>query len=195
MTGVGFAVGLETTGDAATGWGVMAGAGVGLAVIGGLAAWLSRPDRQAEAELPRRDRLQRQRARQLAVFSVINLAFLLQSTNAIADIVHGVGEFGDFIVAPIPVLYAWVVAMTTLGWDHHSRTHRKFMEDELTQLVRARAISAAFVVLMAGLTVVFSLGLWRPELTLYGVVYALTAAGATAGLRFVWLDREFGKDG
>lgn len=195
MMSVGLSVGLESSGNAATGWGVLAGSGLAIAVAGAILAWLNHPAAGTADTAPQRDRLQGQRVQVLAMFSIVNLAFLPRATGAIAAIASGAGELGDFIFAPMPVLYAWLLALTTLGWDHHSRTHRKFMEDELTQLVRARAISAAFVVLMAGLTVVFGLGLWRPELTLYGVVYALTAAGATAGLRFVWLDREFGKDG
>jgi hypothetical protein len=195
MTGLGFAAGAGRTGDAATGWGVLAGVGVGVALGGAILAWLSREGRRIEAETLTRDRMQRQRVHALAVLSIVNIAFLMQATTAIADILEGTGSFGDYIVAPLPVLYAWVVALTTLGWDHQSRTHRKFMEDELTQVLRSRAITAAFVVLMVGMTAVFGLGLWRPEWTVYGVTYALVAAGATAGLRFVWLDREFGKDG
>lgn len=195
MTGLGFAAGAGRTGDAATGWGVLAGVGVGVALGGAILAWLSREGRRVEAETLTRDRMQRQRVRALAVLSIVNIVFLMQATTAIADILEGTGSFADYIVAPLPVLYAWVVTLTTLGWDHQSRIHRKFMEDELTQVLRSRAITAAFVVLMAGMTAVFGLSLWRPEWAVYGVVYALVAAGATAGLRFVWLDREFGKDG
>lgn len=193
--GVAFTVGLERTGDAATGWGVLAGLGVGMTISGAILSWLCRPGRRVEPEALTRDRMQRQRVRLLALFSLVNIAFLIQATTAIADILEGTGSFGDHIVAPLPVLYAWVLVLTTLGMDHQSRTHRKFMEDELTQLLRSRAVTAAFLVLMAAMTIVFGLGLWRPELAVYGVLYGLTAAGATAGLRFVWLDREFGKDG
>jgi hypothetical protein len=195
MTGLGFAMGVERTGDAATGWGVLAGLGVGVAVGGAVLAWFNRPGSRGESEVLTRDRMQRQRVRQLAILSIVNVAFLVQATTAITDIVGGNGSLGDYVSAPLPVLYAWVVAMTTLGWDHQSRTHRKFMEDELTQLLRSRAITAAFVVLMAAMTAVFGLALWRPEWAVYGLAYGLTLAGATAGLRFVWLDREFGKDG
>ncbi|MEQ7155075.1 hypothetical protein [Brevundimonas aurifodinae] len=195
LTGVGFAGGAERTGDAATGWGVLAGLGVGMAVCGAILSWLCRPGRRVETEALTRDRMQRQRVRLLALFSLVNIAFLMQATWAIADILEGTGSFGDYIAAPLPVLYAWVVALTTLGLDHQSRTHRKFLEDELTQLLRSRAVTAAFLVLMGAMTMVFGLSLWRPELATYGVLYGLTAAGATAGLRFVWLDREFSRDG
>ena len=198
MTGVGFAVGAQRSDSDATGWGVLAGVGVGLCLGGAILAWLLRPDatgRCAEATQSKRDRLQAQRARQLWLFPLVTIAFLVQSTLAMQDILAGQGSFGDYVNAPLPVLYAWLIALITLGWDHQSRTHRKLMEDELTGVLRARAIGAAFVVLMVGVTVAFGLGLWRPSVGIMAVPFALAAAGATAGIRFAWLDREFGKDG
>lgn len=195
MVGLGFSLGAERTGDAATGWGVLAGVGVGVALGGAILAWLSRPGARTETDTLKRDRLQAHRARQLWILPIVNIAFLVQSTTAIQDILEGTGSIGDFITAPLPVLYAWVVALIAMGWDHQSRAQRRYMEDELTQALRARAIGAAFVVLLIGATVVFGLGLWRADLGVFAMPYALALAGATAGLRFAWLDREFGKDG
>ena len=198
MVGMGFAVGAQRSGDAATGWGVLAGAGLGLALGGAVLAFILRPSSQGwrtENEPTKRDRLQAQRARQLWLFPLVTIAFLVQSTLAMQDILAGQGSFGDYISAPLPVIYAWLIASITLGWDHQSRTHRKFLEDELTGVLRARAVSAAFVALMFGATVAFGLGLWRAELGIAALPFVLSAAGATAGIRFAWLDREFGKDG
>lgn len=198
MVVVGFIMGSARTGDEATGWGVLSGVGTGF-VFGGLVlAWIMRPwatGWRAESEPLKRDRLQAQRARQLALFPLVTLAFLVQSTLAVQDILAGAGNFADYISAPLPVIYAWVVASIAMGWDHQSRTHRRFLEDELTVVLRARAIGAAFVVLMAGATIAFGLGLWRLELGVAALPFVLSAAGATAGIRFAWLDREFGKDG
>jgi hypothetical protein len=47
---------------------------------------------------------------------------------------------------------------------------------------------------MAGTTIALGLGLWRLETGLIALPFALAAAGATAGLRFAWLDREAGRD-
>lgn len=198
MAGFGFVMGSQRTGDEATGWGVLAGVGVGLTVGGAILAWILRPGANGwriETEPVKRDRLQAQRVRQLWIFPMLTLAFLAQSTLAMQDILAGEGGFGDYISAPMPVLYAWVVAMITMGWDHQSRANKRFLEDELTAVLRARAIGAAFVVLMLGATVAFGLGLWRLELGVIALPFALSAAGATAGIRFAWLDREFGKDG
>ena len=198
MAGVGFVIGSARTGDEATGWGVLAGIGAGLVLGGLILAWVTRPGARAwrtEPETLKRDRLQAQRARQLWLFPLVTLAFLFQSTLAVQDILAGEGNFADFLSAPLPVLYAWIIAAIAMGWDHQSRTHRRFMEDELTVVLRARAIGAAFVVLMAGATLAFGLGLWRPEMGVAALPFVLSAAGAAAGIRFAWLDREFGKDG
>lgn len=198
MAGLGFVMGLARTGDEGTGWGVLAGVGVGLVFGGALFAWIKRPGEtgwKAEGAQTKRDRLQAERARQLWLLPLVGVAFLLQSVNAIQEILAGEGGFASWLRALVPVLYAWVVAAIAMGWDHQSRTNRRFMEDELTAVLRARAIGAAFVVLMLGATIAFGLGLWRIDLGVIAMPFVLTAAGATAGIRFAWLDREYGKDG
>lgn len=198
MAGIGFAIGAQRTGDDATGWGVLAGVGCGLAVGGLALCWILRPGAtgwRSETEPTKRDRLQAQRAYQLWLFPLVTIAFLAQSTLAMQDILAGEGSFGDYVSAPLPVIYAWLIASITLGWDHQSRTQRRFLEDELTAVLRAKAITAAFVVLMVGATLAFGLGLWRADIGIAALPFVLAASGATAGIRFAWLDREFGKDG
>lgn len=198
MGGIGFVIGAHRTDDEATAWGITAGIGIGLSAGGIILAWILRPGDdglRAETEPLKRDRLQAQRVRQLWVFPVLTLAFLIQSTIAMQDILAGEGSFGDFACASLPVLYAWVVASITMGWDHQSRANKRFLEDELTTVLRARAVAAAFVILMIGTTIAFALGLWRAEFGIAALPFVLSAAGATAGIRFAWLDREFGEDG
>lgn len=198
MAGVGFTMGLPLEGEAATAWGVLAGAGTTIGALSAIVAWLVRPGvatTALEQEPLKRDRLQAQRVWQLWLFPLVTIVFLIQSFFAVQDILAGEAGFGDYISAPLPVLYAWVVAAITMGWDHHSQANRRFMEDELTAVLRARAISAAFVVLMAGATVAFGLGLWRADYGIAALPFVLAAGGATAGIRFAWLDREFGRDG
>jgi hypothetical protein len=197
-TATGFVVGLQKAGDEATGWGVMAGVGVGVMLAGAVTAWLFRPGEtgwQTGGEQTKRDKLQAQRAWQLWLFPLVTLAFLAQSTMAVQDILAGDGGFGDYLSAALPVIYAWVVASIAMGWDHLSRTQKRYLEDELTAVLRSRAIAAAFIVLMAGGTVAFGLGLWRTDLGIAALPFILSAAGATAGIRYAWLDREYGKDG
>lgn len=196
--GFGFVMGAQRTGDEATGWGVLAGVGIGLTLGGAILAWILRPGSNGwriETEPLKRDRLQAQRVRQLWIFPIVTLALLVLSTIDMQAILAGEGSFRHFIGVSLPVLYAWIVASITMGWDHQSRTNKRFLEDELTGVLRARATGAAFVVLMFGATIAFVLGLWRPEIGIAALPFVLAGAGATAGIRFAWLDREFGKDG
>ena len=108
---------------------------------------------------------------------------------------EGEGRLRDYLWILLPVLYAWVTASIAMGWDHNSRQNRRFLEDELTVVIRARAMTAAFWVLMAGATASLALFLVRPEFGAMGLLTALAAGGGTAGVRFAWLDREAGQDG
>jgi hypothetical protein len=81
-----------------------------------------------------------------------------------------------------------------MGWDGGSRKNKRFLEDELTQSLRARSMILAFFVLMAGATVSLGLGLWRAEVGILSLPFVLAAGGASAGLRFAWLFREAGRD-
>jgi len=190
--------GRGTEGDIATGWGVLAGVGFATVVVGAVKFWLDqRMDQEAgdAGGALRRERLHVDRSRQLWVYPLLAVAFLVQAISAIGDILAGTGRVSDYLQALLPVLYAWLVVAITLGWDGHTRKNRRFLEDELTLVIRARAMTAAAVVLMAGLTIAFGLALWRTEIGVLALLFALTAGGVTAGIRFAWLDREAGKDG
>ncbi len=192
----GFAGGNGRDGDAATGWGVLAGIGFALVAVGLVKVWIEH-HAQVEGDDPggatKRERLQAQRARMLWVFPLAGMLFLFQATNGAIEILAGRGDRSAYIGVFLPVLYSWVVAMIVMGWDGQSRKNRKFMEDELIVLIRARAMTAASIVLMIGLTVAFGLGLWRADMGVLAIPFALTIGAATAGIRFAWLDREAGR--
>ena len=132
---------------------------------------------------------------QLWVFPILAAFFLIQSTFASRDILERTAETSDYLQVLLPVLYAWLTAAIAMGWDGYSRKNRKFLEDELTHVLRARAIVWAFIVLMVGGTLALGIGLWRADMGIVALPYVLAAAGATAGIRFAWLDREAGRDG
>lgn len=196
LAALGFVFGQARSGDEATQAGVMAGIGIAL-VFGGLGyAWVTRPNDhrwRTEGAVEKHDRLQARRARQLWLFPLAMTAFLFPATLALQDILVGEGGLADYLSAVLPALYAWVVTAIALGWDRQSRDNRRYLDDELTRSLRARAVGAAFVVLMAGVTLALGLGLWRPELGIAALPFVLAAAGATAGIRFAWLDREAGR--
>ena len=171
------------------------GCGVGLAAVGAFKAWALRPWNrtwQTEPVQVRRDRLQARRNGILWAFPVASLFFLAVSYQAWGGIEAGDDGVVDYLQLGLPVLYSWVVSMVVLGWDFQSRTQRKYLDDELTGALRARALGAAFVVLMASGTVAAGVSLWRPEWSPLAIITALTLGGAAAGLRFAWLDREAG---
>lgn len=182
----------------ATAAGFAVGLGVVLALGGALLAWRSRPGDTRWMQEPaqtRRDRLQAGRSRQLFLFPAVALIFTALAVEPAGRIVAGEGALRDWLSVLLPVLYAWVTAATAMGWDGASRQNRRFLEDELTVAIRARAMTAAFVVMMAGATVALAAGLAQPRYGAVALLFAIVAAGATAGVRFAWLDREAGQDG
>lgn len=177
--------------------GITAGIGVGLSLGAIIMAWKTRPwDRrwQSEPAHGRRERLHRQRARQLWLLPIVTLLLLGQASRYMTGLETGELRLIDTVWILLPVLYAWVVVLITMGRDLGSRRNRRFLEDELTVLLRARALGAAFMVLMAGATAALGLGLWRLDAGIMALPFALSAAGVTAGMRFAWLDREAGQD-
>lgn len=198
MCAGGFAFGMDKNGDAATTAGVVAGMGAAFMAAGGICAWFYRPNgprwRIDPAEPGKRDRLQAQRARQLAIFPALSLLFLAQAFGALDHVLAGEHRWVDYVRLAVPVLYAWVTALMVMGWDGASLKNKRFLEDELTQSLRARAMTLAFFVLLAGTTLSLGLGLWRPVTGVLSLILVLAAAGAAAGLRFAWLFREAGRD-
>lgn len=193
LTG-GLVVGLGSEGDRATMGGVAAGVGAVLTLGGAIKGWCNRPGRPAavlEASLGgRRDRVQRQRTQQLLLFPALMLAFFGQAFNAIEAVLAGRAEFHHLIQLSVPILYGWLIPAIVMGWDGGSRQNRKYLDDELTQVFRARSMILAFVVLMAGATLAFGLGLWRVQYGVAALPFVIAFGGAAAGLRFAWLDRE-----
>ena len=149
----------------------------------------------SEAPQRKRDRLQARRTRQLFLFPFAALLMLVVAFGGADDILAGEGETIDYVWGLLPVLYGWLCAAIVMGWDGQSRKNRRYLEDELTVAIRARAMTVAFFVLMTGATVALVLGLFRPTVGMMALTVALAAAGVTAGVRFAWLDREASKDG
>ena len=197
--GAGFAVLIGVEGDQATTAGVAAGIGFGLTALGALMAWCGRPNRPIDVETSadgvRREKLQQQRTRQLVLYPLVLLLFMFQAHLAMQRVLGGDHNFGAYIQILLPVLYGWLIPVLVMGWDWHTQKNRRLLDDELTQVLRARSMILAFVVLMGGVTVALALGLWRADYGVTALPYVLALGGASAGLRFAWLDREAGRDG
>lgn len=197
--GSGFALLTGAEGDRATVAGVAAGMGLAFMLLGGLMAWWGRPGRPvdvaASRDGSRREKLQRERTRQLVLFPLVLLMFMAQAQGGMQRVLGGDHNVGAYVQILLPVLYGWLIPVLVMGWDLHARRNRRLLEDELTQVMRAKSMILAFVVLMGGVTVALGLGLWRADYGVMALPYVLALGGASAGLRFAWLDREAGRDG
>nr|WP_295238474.1 hypothetical protein [uncultured Brevundimonas sp.] len=197
--GAGFALMHGTEGDQATTAGLAAGFGFGLMIIGAMMAWCGRPGQPIDVaesrDGARREKLQRERTRQLVLFPLVLLLFMAQAHLAMQRVLGGDHNLGAYVQILLPVLYGWLIPVLVMGWDWNAQKNRRLMEDELTQVLRARSMILAFVVLMGGVTVALGLGLWRADYGVLALPYVLALGGASAGLRFAWLDREAGRDG
>ena len=197
--GTGFVLLKGADGDQATIAGVAAGMGFAFSLLGGLAMWGGRPGRPidlaASRDGARREKLQRERTRQLVLFPLVLLLFMAQAQMGMQRVLGGDHNAGAYVQILLPILYGWLIPVLVMGWDLHARRNRRLLEDELTQVMRAKSMILAFVVLMGGVTVALGLGLWRADYGVMALPYVLALGGASAGLRFAWLDREAGRDG
>lgn len=173
--------------------GVLTGLGLGLAVVGLLAAWAHRPGEQARrlAEAGgARDRAQRERAQMLSVIPFSMIIFGGLSVRAVGEVLAGTASFADGMMVFCGLLYGWLGPLIVMGWDGRSLKNRRLLEDELTQHHRARAVIPAFILLLTLVTGLVVLGLWRSDLAVQLSPLAISVAGAAAALRFAWLDRR-----
>ena len=169
------------------------------ALAGAIIAWLHRPGeaaRRLDALGGRIDRAQRARTQQLTLFPISALIFSSLGVLTVGRLQDGEAlGLTDWLMMSLAPLYAWVVAAILMGWDGGSRKLKRYLDDEFSRVLRGRAIVFAFFVLLAGATGVYGLGLFQPELAVRLMPMVLGVAGASAGLRFAWLDRKADQDG
>ncbi len=179
--------------DVVLGDGIMTAAGVatGVGVMAALFAWAGYRVGQRVESGPRRDREQRARVGQLTAMPMATLVLTVVAMTAAERMVHGTAERLDWLMAANAALYAVLVTLMVMNWDGEARKLRKYLEDELVQSIRARAVTAAFLVLMFGACGVYLLGLWRADWAVIALPAVLWAAASTASLRFAWLSRSY----
>jgi anti-sigma factor RsiW len=172
-----------------TGAGVVTGASAMLALFtyAGFKAWT----RLHEGAVGRADREQATRAWTLLAMTFAGLILSVASAFAAQSMVSGTAEGLDWLTALNAVLYAVLVPIMVMNWDAQARKLKKWLEDELVRALQARALTAAFFVLMAGASGAYVVGLWRPEWAVIALPIVLWSAAATASLRFVTLSRSY----
>lgn len=181
-------------GDVVLGDGIMTAAGVatGIGVTAALFSWAGhRAGRRLEPGSGRREREQAARVWQLTLLPLAMLMMTVAATVAAERIVHGAAEGLEWATAAVPALYAVLLPVMVMNWDAHARKMRKYLDDELIRAMQARAIIAAFFVLMAGACGVYLLGLWKADWAVIAMPAVLWAAASTASLRFAMLSRSY----
>lgn len=175
--------------DGALGEAVMTGAGTMMALFS-WAGWRAGRRLYAGAE-GRADREQAARAWTLLALTFAGLVLSVVSAFAAHRMVTGVAQGMEWLGALNAVLYAVLVPVMVMNWDAQAWKLKKWLEDELVRTLQAKALTAAFFVLLFGASAAYLVGLWRPEWAVVALPIVLWSAAATASVRFVLLGRSY----
>lgn len=106
------------------------------------------------------------------------------------DMVSGDGNFARAINAALGLVVVLMPVIMLTGRDGSiTPKHRKYLDDEHTQVIRMRAMTLGFVVLMIGASAVYLLGLWFKESTVVLILPVTAIAAFAAVVRFALLER------
>lgn len=138
-----------------------------------------------------RDRVQKKRAVSMAIMPLTSLILVYLGTKSAWAIAGGQGDSGDWhMTALSPVVSGLLLSMVT-GFDIRAdRRLKRLLEDELTLSFRRSALNAALGVALAGMVVVFALGLWKPQAAVAAMPGLMFVTASAAGLRYWQLDRR-----
>jgi len=153
-----------------------------------------REARRLAASPGRRDREQHKRAERLTLLSACGLAGGALGAWGSGGLLSGELTFSVGTVAIWSALWGLALPALVMGWDGGARRVKRFLEDELTRAFRDQAITTGFWVLLPGVIAAYVVGLWRPDWAVTALPLVMTAAGASATLRFALLHRAAGRD-
>lgn len=165
---------------------------VGVSMVLGM---MNGPDsdtiRVERAKAGYRDSVQKKRAVAMATMPLSSLILVYLGTKSAWAIAGGQGDWGDWHMAALsPVVSGLLLSMVT-GFDiRGDRRLKRLLEDELTLSFRRSALNAALGVALAGMVVVFALGLWKPQAAVAAMPGLMFVTASAAGLRYWQLDRR-----
>lgn len=138
-----------------------------------------------------RDTVQKKRAVSMAIMPLTSLILVYLGTRSAWAIAGGRGDWDDWKMAALsPVVSALLLMMVT-GFDiRGDKKMKRLLEDELTLSFRRSALNLALGVALAGMVVVFALGLWRPQAAVAAMPGLMFVTASAAGLRYWQLDRR-----
>ena len=201
LGGVGATAGVLGVGLASSseGWAaagvVLALAGLGVAIASFPLAGRYLPDsdtiRVENARGGYRDNVQKKRAVSMALMPLTSLFLVYQGTISAWAIAGGQGESLNWMMVALSPMMSAVHLMMVAGLDNPGdKKMKRLLEDELTLSFRRSALNAALGVALAGMVVVFVLGLWRPQAAVAAMPGLMFVTASAAGLRYWQLDRR-----
>ena len=138
-----------------------------------------------------RDSVQKKRAVSMALMPLTSLVLVYLGTTSAWAIAGGRGDWDDWQMAALSPVVSAVLLMMVTGFDiRRDRRLKRLLEDELTLSFRRDALNMALGVALAGMVVVFALGLWRPEAAVAAMPGLMFVTSSAAGLRYWQLDRR-----
>ncbi|MGX8272951.1 hypothetical protein ACWQV9_09730 [Brevundimonas diminuta] len=138
-----------------------------------------------------RDSVQKKRAISMAIMPLTSLFLVYLGTRSAWAIAGGQGELDDWYTAALsPVVSGVLLSMVTDYDIRGDRRLKRLLEDELTLSFRRSALNAALGVALAGMLVVFALGLWKPQAAVAAMPGLMFVTASAAGLRYWQLDRR-----
>ncbi len=106
------------------------------------------------------------------------------------DLASGQGEASDWITATVILMLPWLSLMILSNKDGGVTPRlRRHLDDEQTRISRRRAMTFGFLMLLAVMTGLYGVGLWRPEVMITLTPLALWLGALAAAGRFALLER------
>lgn len=140
------------------------------------------------------DRLQRTRNHGLLYMMIPMMLLLTYGGSAAWKVTTGQVEPGNLVVwlmAPIAVLLPVVLGLTLAGTGARlSPKMRRHLDDEQTQMHRRRALSVGYLVILAGATGLYLIGLWRAGIAVTLIPLIVAVGVQAAAVHFVLLERR-----
>ncbi|HAD85660.1 MAG TPA: hypothetical protein DCG71_12620 [Brevundimonas sp.] len=138
-----------------------------------------------------RDNVQKKRAVSMAIMPLTSLILVYLGTRSAWAIAGGQGNWDDWKMAALSPVVSGVLLMMVTGFDiRGDRRLKRLLEDELTLSFRRSALNTALGVALAGMVVVFVLGLWKPQAAVAAMPGLMFVTASAAGLRYWQLDRR-----
>lgn len=155
--------------------------------------------KQSRAGDSYRDRIQREWISRITILPAASLGITVIAMGQAREWLSGEDTgWSTVLLAAAATINLLLIPMMIMGWDGGSRKQKRLLEDELTRAYRADAMTWAFWMLLVGVTGLYLVGLWKPQVTVIALPMALWVAAATAAFRFAALhrraEREMGAD-